>query len=383
MTGLIANGGIGAFPSAMGTFLFYIAILVPFVRSFDKNSLVISVLVSLVSFYTKPYFILGFGIVASYLFLFVSKKKSAVYVFWFLLLFAVSFLTVRFTFPLYFIDTIIGNISNTYRTLEHLVEQLNFLLLYFYPALILALSVLIRWLLSKKEKTWAVRFNLMAWDQPLAGFSGDYIFYALTCSFLAFLIILGPHVGTDMYYAYQLVVPLFFHWLFQKISLQAKFANVIALILFFNLYLFAIKTISPALLREEDPKKWTRLINNAASSANVLNSPVMTSNIVELGLTPVESGQTVYYYAVKPYANNFLLGPSYDAFHSAGLKYIQSIEDSIKGQRFDLVMTTDGEKSFYHESLLAEYYSVDAKIVLTMPQTGRIWKIFLWRPLKK
>jgi hypothetical protein len=45
MTGLIANGGIGAFPSAMGTFLFYIAILVPFVRSFDKNSLVISVLV--------------------------------------------------------------------------------------------------------------------------------------------------------------------------------------------------------------------------------------------------------------------------------------------------------------------------------------------------
>ena len=54
MIGLIANGGIGAFPSAMGTFLFSTALLVPFVRSFDRAGLITSLLVSLVSFYTKP-----------------------------------------------------------------------------------------------------------------------------------------------------------------------------------------------------------------------------------------------------------------------------------------------------------------------------------------
>jgi hypothetical protein len=388
MTGLIANGGIGAFPSAMGTFLFYIAVLVPFIRSFDRTSLFASVLVSLVSFYTKPYFILGFGIVASYLFLFVSKKRSVLYVAQFLFLFATSFLIVRFAFPLYFIDTIVGNVSNTYRTLEHLVEQLIFLFLYFYPALILALLVLFRWLLSKREKTSLVYekgipFNLLTFDQPLIGYSFNYILYSLACSLLVFLLILGPHVGTDMYYAYQLVVPLFFHWLFQKTSLDTRFANGIALIIVFNLFVFGQKTINPSVLRQEDPKKWTRLINAVASSSNVLNSPVVTANVIELGLNPIDSGQTIYYYAVEPYQEYALMGPSYGDFRSDGLKYVQSIEDSIKRQEFELVMTTDGEPSFYHESLLNEYYAIDSKIVLNMPQTNRTWKIFLWRPLPK
>jgi hypothetical protein len=137
------------------------------------------------------------------------------------------------------------------------------------------------------------------------------------------------------------------------------------------------------MLRQEDPKKWIRLINNAASSSMTLNSPVMTSNVVELGQTPIDSGQTIYYYAVEPYPENFLLGPSYEAFQSAGIKYVRSIEDSIRRKEFDLVMTTDGEPSFYHETLLSEYYSVNAKIVVNMPQTNRTWKIFLWRPLPK
>lgn len=388
MIALIANGGIGAFPSAMGTFLFYVAVLVPFARSFDRVGLFASVLVSLVSFYTKPYFILGFGIVASYLFLFVSKKRSVFYIAQFLFLFVISFLIVRSAFPLYFINTIVGNISNTYRTLEHLVEQLVLLFLYFYPALILALLPLFRWLLSKREKPSlshekGALFNIAIWDQPLVAYSGDYIFYSLVCSFLAFLFILGPHVGTDMYYAYQLVVPLFFLWLFQKISLDTKFANVIALIILFNLYVFGQKTISPNVLRQEDPKKWTRLINIMASASNILNSPAVTSNVVELGLNPIDSGQTIYFYAVEPYQEHALIGPSYDVFQSDGFKYVQFIEDSIKRQEFDLVMTTDGEPSFYHKNLLSEYYSIDAKIVVDMPQTNRTWKIFLWRPLLK
>lgn len=388
MTGLIANGGIGAFPSAMGTFLFYVVVLVPFARSFDRAGLFTSVLVSLVSFYTKPYFILGFGIVASYLFLFVSKRKFLFYVARFLTLFAISFLIVRYLYPLYFIDTIVGNISNTYRTFEHLTEQLVLLLLYFYPALILALLIFFSGLFSKKESPSSDRdrgafFDIAAWDKPLLTHAADYISYSLFCSFLAFLFILGPHVGTDMYYAYQLVVPLFFYWLFERISLDAKFANVMALVIIFNLFLFGHKTISPKLLRQEDPKKWSRLIDAVASSSNVLNSPVVVANSVELGLTPIDSGQTIYFYAVQPYQERVWIGPSFDVFQTDGFQYIQSIEDSIKRREFDLVMTTDGEPSFYHEELLGEYYAIDSNIVVNMPHTNRTWKVYLWRPLPK
>jgi hypothetical protein len=104
---------------------------------------------------------------------------------------------------------------------------------------------------------------------------------------------------------------------------------------------------------------------------------------VELGLAPVDSGQTIYYYAVEPYQEYALLGPSYNVFLSDGSNYVQSIENSIKRREFDLVMTTDGEPSFYYESLLSEYYSMDAKIVVNMPQTQQTWKIFLWKPLPK
>jgi hypothetical protein len=105
--------------------------------------------------------------------------------------------------------------------------------------------------------------------------------------------------------------------------------------------------------------------------------------MVELGLNPIDSGQTIYYYEVKPYQEHTLLGPSYEAFQSNGLQYIQSIDESIKRREFDLVMTTDGEPSFYDENLLNEYYSMDAKMVVTMPQTQETWKIFLWRPVPK
>jgi hypothetical protein len=151
----------------------------------------------------------------------------------------------------------------------------------------------------------------------------------------------------------------------------------------FNLYVFGQKAINPNVLRQEDPKKWTKLINTVASSPNVLNSPVVTANVIELGLNPIDSGQTIYYYEVESYQKNVLIGPSFDAFQSDGFKYIQSIDDSIKGREFDLVMTTDGEPSFYHENLLSEYYSIDSKIIVNMPQTNRTWKIFLWRPLPK
>jgi hypothetical protein len=388
ITGLIAKGGVGAFPSAMGTFLFYLAVLVPLIRSFDRASLFVAVLASIASFYTKPYFILGFGIVTSYLFLFVSKREAVISAAQFLLLFAVSFLVVRLILPLYFIDTIVGNVSNTYRTWEHLLEQLVLLVLYFYPALMLALCIFFKPLFSKRKSSSlagqrGTLFNLTVWDDPFIEYRCDYIAYSLICSFLAFLIILGPHVGTDMYYAYQLVVPLFFYWLVQRISFKVKYAGVIAVVILFNLYLFGHKTIGPDRLREEDPKKWTRLIRAIASSSNVLNSPVITSNVVELGLTPVDSGQTIYYYAVERYPGHILMGPSYAAFQADGLEYIHSIDDSIKGQEFDLVMTTDGEPSFYDQGLLSEYYAIDSNIVVNMPQTDQTWKIFLWKPLSR
>jgi hypothetical protein len=40
---------------------------------------------------------------------------------------------------------------------------------------------------------------------------------------------------------------------------------------------------------------------------------------------------------------------------------VEFIDRAIKKQNFDLIMTTDGEKSFYHEELINAYYFLDKK----------------------
>lgn len=388
ITGLIGQGGIGAFPSATGLFLFLIVVLVPYNRSFDRTSLLASVLVSLFAFYTKPYFILGFGIVATYLFLFVSKKKGVSYCVQFSSLFFISFLVMRIIFPLYFINTILGNISNTYRSSEHLKLQLLQLFYYFYPTLILVLIMLVRGLLGKRE---GLSFGskaenlveLLSWDQPFIRHPINYLFYSVACSFLAFILILGPHTGNYMNYAYQLLVPLFFCWFFQNIDLNNKFRAVSILLVLFNLFMWELKILNPDMLMQKNSKEWAKLYNYVKLSKNVLNSPIITSEVVEIGLIPIDAGQSLVFYNVEPYPDFDLFGPPYSAWQVDGYQYTIFIDQSIAKQNFDLVVTTVEKATFYHVKRLPKYYSQIEEIKIDMPQTGQRWTILLWRPLVK
>jgi hypothetical protein len=58
---LAGRGGLGAFPSTMGTFLFLSGIFIPFLYSFRYPSLITSALLSVMAYYTKPYFVKGFS----------------------------------------------------------------------------------------------------------------------------------------------------------------------------------------------------------------------------------------------------------------------------------------------------------------------------------
>src|SRR5258708_26755849 len=78
---LLSRGGLGAFPGALGEFLFLAAVLIPLLRRFDPSALILSAVLSVILYYTKPYFVLSFGIVATYVFVFVSKRKGLLYSF--------------------------------------------------------------------------------------------------------------------------------------------------------------------------------------------------------------------------------------------------------------------------------------------------------------
>ena len=385
MTGIMARGGLGAFPSAMGTFLFMAAILFPMVRSFDMPSLVMSAFLSLFAFYTKPYFVLSVGIVASYLLLSVSPKKALTYVFIFLILFSISSSIVRFAFPLYFINTIIGNISNTERSTGHLLSQFKQLFQYFFPVLIIS-GIILLMDMRKKEKSSAfesVRLSLdfTKLDRPLMNRPVNYYFFSFAFSLFAFTFILGPHIGSYLTYAYQILVPTFFCWFFQVADFSKSKRWFLALIMLLNLFIWQYTQLNPKMLEQKESREWSRVIDYVKASSKILNSPAITSAVVELGLNPLDSGQTVYYYSVDPYANS-LIGPAYNDFDVVGNKYTFMIDRMIRKQQFDFIITTKEKSSFYHDDFAGTYVLVE-EIAVDMPQTDQKWTLVIWRSITK
>lgn len=57
-------------------------------------------------------------------------------------------------------------------------------------------------------------------------------------------------------------------------------------------------------------------------------------------------GQTDYYYTMKPYPDNLLLGPSFEDFYNDGQEYTKSINDAIAKQEYDLIVTSKDNGSF-------------------------------------
>jgi hypothetical protein len=381
MIGLMARGGIGAFPSALGTSLFLMTIVIPYLRSFDRTSLLLGILFSIAAFYSKAYFVMGSGIVASYLFFFVSKKTGLLYGGFFLILWALSLGAVRLTFPLYFINTMIGNVSNIERSSAHLISQLTQLSIYFLPVL-LSLFLLVFENGTSPRGTQPI-FHIREWKKPLIAVPMDYFLYASLSALLAFILFLGSHIGSYLTYAYQLVLPVFFCWFFLKLEPRQKTGMLVAIAVVFNLFFWGRAMLAPQMLEQKDSKEWSDLYSQIRSSSAILNSPVVTSAVIELGLTPLDSGQTSYFYAVKPYPNHAAIGPFYDVLRVDGLKYIRFIDNSIKKQRFDLIVTTREKSTFYHAKLIEEFYAPVAEIKVDMPQTGQAWTVLLWRPILK
>ncbi|HVN15364.1 MAG TPA: hypothetical protein VMT73_06455 [Anaerolineales bacterium] len=389
---LTGRDGLGAFPSAAGVFLFLAATLIPFDRSFDDRGLLISALIGVIAYYTKPYFVLSFGIVASYVFLFISKKKGLLYTLVFALIFGVFYFFIRQVFSLYFIDTFLGNIVNATRSLGHLYAQLIELAKEFFPVIVLAFGFLFLRVNNLKSAHVSEEsrplVNILSFDQPWFSIQFDYYFYFLLCSTLAFVFVLGLHIGANMLYAYQLMVPPFCLWLFQKINPGTRLGLISIPLILLNFVLLVFVLLNPNFLSEKNSQEWARLYNYVNDSTHILNSPVITSAIVERGTLPVDSGQTEYYYRFDPYPHDKFLGPDYDIIKSNGRKYKDGIIDSVKNVKYDKVILSKGELlsdwkyAFVYGDLIQHYQLTDT-FAVDMPQVDQKWTVEVWEPIRR
>jgi hypothetical protein len=381
---LATRGGVGAFPGSLGTFLFLAVLIIPFRRSFDWPGLLWSTLLSLAAFYTKPYFVLALAIVVAYTFLFVSKQRALHHVLISAAAFLLSFIVVRRVFPLYFVYVIFTSYLDAGPSAPHLLTQIIRLNQEFFPTIALGFLILLALWKSRSRITGtsgrlpAAGFRRPA--EPLLAERMDYFGLAAAGSVLAFLLILGPHTGQFMTYAYQLVLPPLLIWLGLRLNLQGRMRWAIAPVLVLNLVWFGVVRLNPALLDLQHHRDWARLYRLIDHSQNILNSPVLVGEMIKDGKWPVDSGQSEYYYILtREYAAlGTLLGPDYEELHARGREYLDSIMASLRHGEYDLVALPIRYEIGIEEAMGSNYVKI-RDLELDMPQTSEYWPVSIWK----
>ena len=141
--------------------------------------------------------------------------------------------------------------------------------------------------------------------------------------------------------------------------------------------------LNPSYLRQRDSVAWSNLYNQIKASNQVVNCPAVVSALVNAGILPVDSGQTEYYYNIKPYSNISMLGPDYDTVKGHGIAYRRSIRNAISRGEFDKLILTDGYGNLVSFDVVKQYYARAETITIDMPQTDQTWVIGIWEPIDK
>ncbi|MFN8401134.1 MAG: hypothetical protein U0X74_14050 [Anaerolineales bacterium] len=378
LAGVQGLGGISAYPAPTGTFFFVAAIFIPFLFSFDTKSLILSIFLALAGFYTKPYFILSFGIVASYVFLFVSPKKGLIYGISFIITLLISILVVKNIFPLYFVGTIWANVSQTTRSLEHLLFQLNSLLNTFSFLIIIIIMTFIADGIKGNSIKKSYKINISKWNAPLLGYSLNYIVFAFGITLLAFVTILGWHAPNPLGYAYQLVAPLFICLAFSELIQENKTNLVTALLVIINLFTWQSSIMSPRYLQERSTKEWNKLLGYLNGVDSFVHPPIMVTDIMSLGYAPMDSGQTIIFYTIFPYPDTILTDIPYETIRRDGYGYNTGINRRIEKRQYDVIIIQKDKAQFFDAWALEQNYNIvdEINIELNMGgvQTFQVWK---------
>ena len=345
----------------LGTFLYLVAGIVPFMRKFDRTSLAISALAGILAFFTKPYFLLSVGVVALYLFLFDSKKKGFLYGAITMMVLLAICLVVRKFFPCYFLNTILNNTSNGANHVDFLVNQLIRFAEIFAPLLLIFLLT-----------------NRIHLNRPFVQIPYDYFGFFFLCTSAAILV-LGQNNGNYMVYLFQLMTPPLVILAFKNLDSTKIWSAITVPLTLLNLGLLCFWMLYPNTPPSVD--QWKEVDQLLASSKKVLNSPVLVSEMVRLGLQPIDSGSSQYYYRTDSYSGN-LIAPDYAATKMRGDDYLYEIETTIKEKGFDRIIITSGSSPFAKVDLISQYYVHVKDFNISMPQSNENWVLEDWEPIK-
>jgi len=375
-------------PDALGEFLFLAAILLPWRRNFDRQSLIPSALAGICAFLAKPYFLLSIIIVATYIFVFVSKGRGLYYLLVAMLSLVVVLYITNSLFECYFLGAILSNAGNSILSDSHMWEQLTRFIKIFLPCLIL---------LFLGSKTFIKRSHIMITEifkkpgaldfihpsQPLYRYAANYFEFFLLSSTVVVAALLGKHIGAYMTYFFQLIAPGLILSLFQRRNLLQERAALAAPLILSNLLIICFGVLYPNKLSLSQQRDWEGLYKFVADSDRILNSPILVAEMARLGRTPVDSGQSEYYFTTRSYSSN-PFAPDYEKIVDQGNKYLKTNQSAIQNQEYDyiFIVLEAGPSPFIDSQFIDRRYDTIETIKVVMPQSGQECTVEVKAPKK-
>jgi hypothetical protein len=386
-------------PTGFGLFLFLSSIVVPWLYNFSNRSLCLALVLGILAFYAKQYFVAGLGFVALYLFLAISKSKGLIFGICAATLFIGSLLIVHINSP-YFLDNTIfaqGYAAALASSNKSLLKQyIEYGQVYLPILLALAIAVIAYWVgkrdLAGFDKVSGPQyprhlFNLKGLHAPLLRTRPNYVWYCFLCSALIITLSLGKSAANHLSYFFQLLSPFLlagtvslasrsprFRWLFQ----------LLVIIAFYKTYAVLQHNFSI------NSENWQKIRAEIASAEDIFASPVLLAEIMKSGKAFYENGHTRYVVLAdnKP---GFLAQESADETPGAlWTKHVGHIRQKLKAQEFDLILldqwmampedVAGGEST---NALLKNYYYRSGMIVLSLAERpgGGNYRIQVWKPL--
>ncbi len=375
-------------PHSLGLIFFLGSIYGPAIAHYSAKSLLVSVLLGLIGFYTKPYFILGIPYLTAYLFLFVSKKKGVMYgLLSFVLLVGSAFFVDRWQ-EFYFNDTIIANQNMAGHDYVFMLNQFKEFFRLHQPIIgILLLSgvfIVIRGLVNLKKgghpgKAVQAKPNLLKWNEPFCPLKFDLSLFCFLCSMVLVYLKLGRHPGAWLFYLFHLISPFLTLFVFlQTPRLKEGYFLIIPFIF------WQFSSLIPHFPRnwQEGIDDWERVDQLIARYQDILNTPPIVPLLVRHNKKIYDSGFTHAFYSAVDRASPLkkILGERSKSILRRNAEYHRDIMAAIKEKKFDLIIITKEWPEAFSTEGITESYKPLGTVTAVMPHYRQRWTLGVWVP---
>lgn len=403
--------------NTLGLAIFLATVILPWANNFSRRSLLLSILLGLLSFYTKQYFVIGPVYISAYLFITQSKIRGLKYAGTFLACLVISLIAVRFIAPFYINNTIFipRNIADASYSMHHSLDQAAQFAKLFSGVLGMVFIYCIVWLFTRFRRRptlnrirghIAPSLNLHNVHSPLIKKRINYFAFCFTASTLIVLFYLGTNTGTFMTYLFQLMLPFLLMASFGCFKKQHTFPLVIFPLLviwsFYRVYGFIPKDFSV------DNVPWHQVNHLIANHDKIYAVNFLVPSLVKHNKKLYDDGQTIYFLLFSTRGVNFTsnLKLSRDRGYQAPIyrsseitaatqqiwsNYANGMYSMLKEKKFDLLLLgkypfgisliaqTKGKswKNLLHKN----YTRVDSfRLSLTNRRGGGEWTVYAWKP---